>query len=102
MPLAERIGQTWAASAPELRARALSRLLQPLRPLSLVAVASGAFARFLERQPWLGLALTSEDIAAFRGDQVQELSQFVQQIQPVVLNDAWQLLSQGVAVWLGS
>jgi hypothetical protein len=68
-------------------------LLQPLGTLSLVAVASGAFGRFVHRDPAALDASGMHDLARYSGDQVLELARFVQEVNPDTLQQLMRLLA---------
>jgi len=70
------------------RSRFVAALLQPLGPLALVAVASGAFARLLHRAGTLGVSLPIDELAEFSREQVFELARFVEQVSPDALRQA--------------
>ena len=83
------------ANAP-LRAEMLACLLRPLGTLSLVAVASGAFATLLQRDN--GAALVSiplEMAARYSSEQILELTLFVHEVNPSALGQLTALLSVG-------
>lgn len=82
------------ASAP-LRAEMLACLLRPLSTLSLVAVASGAFASLLQRDGGMPGTIPLEMAARYSSDQVLELALYVHDVNPVVLAQLTALLSDG-------
>jgi hypothetical protein len=81
-----------AASAP-LRADMLACLLRPLSTLSLVAVASGAFARLLQRDGSVPEQVPLEDVTRYSSDQIFDLAQFVHEGNPEVLRQLAALLA---------
>src|SRR5512140_1914795 len=81
-----------AASAP-IRADMLACLLRPLGTLSLVAVASGAFARLLQHNGGAPDRVVVEDIAQYSSDQVLELAVFVHEGHPEALQQLASLLA---------
>lgn len=82
-----------AADAP-MRARLLTCMLRPLGTLSLVAVAAGAFAVFLDRTRPREISVTLDDVARFSNEQVFELARFVEQVSPEAMRQAAGLLSE--------
>ena len=81
------------ASAP-LRADMLACLLRPLGTLSLVAVASGAFAGLLQRSGTAPERVLVHDTAQFSSDQILELATFVHEASPVAFEQLTTLLIQ--------
>lgn len=79
------------ASAP-LRADMLACLLRPLGTLSLVAVASGAFARLLQRDGGAPDKVSMEEVARYSSQQVLELARFVYEVNPEALQQLAALL----------
>lgn len=87
------VARLFSTADNSLRARILSCLLQPLGPLGLAAIASGAFASLLGRVysgvPMVGI----EESARYSGEQVYELTRFVEQVQPEALMQVAALLA---------
>lgn len=83
-----------SASAP-LRADMLACLLRPLGTLSLVAVASGAFARLLQRDGVAPDRVPVEDVARYSSAQILELARFVHEVDPDTLEQLAALLTDG-------
>ena len=75
---------------PPQRARLLSRLLAAVGPLALAVVGGGVFAKYASRAGRRATAVSADDAAAATGEQVRELVRYVQQANPVVVD---QLLS---------
>ena len=75
----------YAGAGALQRTRIVATLLQPLGPLALVAVASGAFAGLLHRASGMGAALSVDELAGFTREQVFELARFVEQVSPQAL-----------------
>ena len=82
------------ANAP-LRADMLACLLRPLGTLSLVGVASGAFATLLQHDGAIAGPIPIEMAARFSSDQIRELALFVHEVSPGVLAHLTELLSDG-------
>lgn len=82
------------ANAP-LRAEMLACLLRPLGTLSLVAVASGAFATLLQRDGAARVTVPLEMAARYSSEQILELTLFVHEVNPGALEQLAALLSVG-------
>ena len=82
------------ANAP-LRAEMLACLLRPLGTLSLVAVASGAFATLLQRDGAARVTIPLEMAARYSSEQILELTLFVHEVNPGALEQLTALLSVG-------
>jgi hypothetical protein len=82
------------ASVP-LRAEMLACLLRPLGTLSLVAVASGAFATLLQRDGGALVTIPMEMAARYSSEQILELTLFVHDVNPGALEQLTALLSVG-------
>lgn len=80
------------ASAP-LRADMLACLLRPLGTLSLVAVASGAFAGLLQRGGAVPDSVSLDDVSRYSSDQIRELALFVHEVDPAAIQHIGNLLS---------
>jgi len=76
-----------------MRIRLLDKLLQPLGPLALVAVAAGAFARLLPPERWTGANVRLEDAMRISAPQVFELARYLEQKCPEWLLQLPELLS---------
>jgi hypothetical protein len=83
----------YAGAGAVQRSRIVVTLLQPLGPLAIVAVASGAFAGLLNRVSALGSTLPIDELGNFTREQVFELARFVEQVSP----DALQQVAGAVA-----
>ncbi|MBE0548473.1 MAG: hypothetical protein IH627_12670 [Rubrivivax sp.] len=82
------------ASVP-LRAEMLACLLRPLGTLSLVTVASGAFATLLQRDGAALVTIPLEMAARYSSEQILELTLFVHEVNPGALEQLTALLSGG-------
>ena len=83
--LATLVSGVYRQAGPAQRALLLECLIGVLRPLGLVAVASGAFGNFLSRFPWQHLSVSAEEALRYSADQVYELARFVEQVEPQAL-----------------
>jgi len=71
----------------------LACLVRPLGSLGLVAVASGAFARFLHRGSEARAAIPIEELHRYSTDQIFELARFVEQVSPDAIQQIADLLA---------
>lgn len=92
-PVERLVSRAYRRASGPLRAKLLMCLLRPLGTLGLVAVASGAFGRFLHRGRALPEASAMEAAAHYSGDQVSELARFVQEVSPEALEQLAGLLA---------
>ena len=70
---------------PHQRAKVLECLLRVMSPLALLAVAAGAFARFLPHDLNERLHVSAEQVTQYSAEQVSELASFSLQVDPEVL-----------------
>jgi hypothetical protein len=68
-----------------LRLRVLRRLLLPIGPLALAILGGGVFARYATRARWRELRLSLEDAARVTSGQIYELVRYVEQSDPLVV-----------------
>jgi hypothetical protein len=80
------------ANAP-LRADMLACLLRPLGTLSLVAVASGAFATLLQREDAAPGRVPMDMVARYSSEQILELARYVHEVNPETLEQLAALLT---------
>jgi hypothetical protein len=76
------------------RVSVLTHLLRPLGVLGLVAVASGAFARLVRRDGLMPNTFSAEDKIRYSSEQVRELTAFVHEVDPNVLQPLIEQLTQ--------
>lgn len=81
-PVPRLITRMYTASDAPLRVRLLQRMLDPLGTLGLAAIATGAFAGFLQRRSGEGIRVSVEDVSRFSSEQITELVRFVGQVSP--------------------
>ena len=81
----ELVSQVYQQAPMPLRPRLLECLLRPVGPLALVAIAAGAFRRFLYRLRRNAMPISIEDAARITADHVLELARYVEQSSPDVL-----------------
>lgn len=93
--IARMVSRVWRHAQAPLRADMLACLLRPLGTLSLVGVASGAFATLLQRDGVVPLTIPAEMAVRFSSDQILELALFVHEVHPGTLAQLTALLSDG-------
>jgi hypothetical protein len=82
------------ADAPNsMRMRLLDKLLQPVGPLALGAIAAGAFARLLPPERWTGAHVNLEDAMRISAAQVFDLARYLEQKCPEWLLQLPELLA---------
>ena len=79
------IARLYAAADRPLRAKLVACMVRPLSSLGLVAVAAGAFSRFLFVVDRGGSGISIDDAARFTSEQIVELARFVEQVSPQAL-----------------
>jgi hypothetical protein len=95
--VARLIARVYRAANEPLRADMLGCLLRPLGTLSLVAVASGAFARLLQHDGAAPERVALDEVGRFSSDHVFELAQFVHEESPQALQQVATMLLQDAA-----
>jgi hypothetical protein len=101
----ELVSEVYDQAPVPLRAKLLECLLRPVGPLALVAIAAGAFNRFLYRLSGDAIPVSIEDAARISSGHVLELARYVEQCSPHVLLRIGSLISSspmGVATMSGS
>jgi hypothetical protein len=91
MSVARLISRAYRVAREPLRTRMVERLLRPLGTLSLIAVASGAFGRVLHAK---GAVPGIDEFARYSDRQVLDLAQFVQDVDPAVVQQVIGLLAE--------
>jgi len=81
----ELVSEVYKQAPAPLRAKLLECLLRPVGPLALVAIAAGAFGRFLHRLTGDAVPISLDDAARITSDHVLELARYVQQCSPHAL-----------------
>jgi hypothetical protein len=92
--VARLVSRVYRAANDAMRAEMLARLLRPLGILSLVAVASGAFARLLQSNGVVPDTISTADVVRYSSDQILELTLFVQEVNPDTLQQLAEQLAQ--------
>jgi hypothetical protein len=103
--VARLVSRAYRTASGPLRADILSCLLRPLGTLSLVAVASGAFARLLQYNGASPERVGLDNVSRFSSRHMFELAQFVheenpqamQQVDAPLMQDATSLPSLSMA-----
>jgi hypothetical protein len=92
--LAAIVASAVAQTSLALRARALRRLLMPIGPLALAALAGGAFAKYVAYARWSRFSVSLDDAARFTSSQIVELVRYIEQSNPKVLEQVMVVLSR--------
>jgi hypothetical protein len=87
------VARIYRSASEPMRADMLACLLRPLGTLSLVAVASGAFAGLLQRDGVAPDRVPVEEVARYSSEQILELAQFVHEVNPDALEQLAALLA---------
>ena len=77
----------------QLRARLLQRLLIPIGPLAMTVLAGGAFAKYVEFARRLPVPISMEDAGRVTPGQVAEIARYLEQSDPIVLQQVVVALS---------
>jgi len=77
----------------QLRARLLQRLLIPIGPLAMTVLAGGAFAKYVEFARRLPVPISVEDAGRVTSGQVAEIARYLEQSDPIVLEQVVVALS---------
>lgn len=99
--LAPLVAGLYAEAPPLQRVSLLNRLLRPVGPLALVAIAAGAFANLLPGDHWRNASATLDDAMRLSASQVLELARYVEQKSPESLM-ALPLWLEGNPQWAGT
>ena len=91
--VARLVSRVYGTASEPLRADILACLLRPLGTLSLVAVASGAFARLLQRDGGAPDKVPMDEVARYSNQQILELARFVHEVSPEALQQLGGLLA---------
>ena len=67
------------------RVRMLRRLLLPVGPMALTVLGGGAFAKYAAQARWPRMSISFDDAARVTSAEVYELVRYVQQSNPLVL-----------------
>jgi hypothetical protein len=95
--IARVVSRVYRAANGALRADMLAHLLRPLGVLglvSVVSVASGAFARLVRRDGLVPDTIAAEDIVRFSSEEIRELTVFVHEVNPEALQPLIEQLAQ--------
>ncbi len=85
LDIPELVSRVYRQAPVPLRAKLLECLLRPVGPLALLAIAAGAFARFLYRLQRDAVPISLDDAARITSDHVLELARYVEQCSPDAL-----------------
>jgi len=101
----ELVSEVYEQAPAPLRAKLLECLLGPVGPLALVAIAAGAFGRFMYRLTGNAVPISLDDAARISSGHVLELARYVEQCSPGALLRIGSLIAAspiGVATLSGS
>jgi hypothetical protein len=76
------------------RVRVLRRLLLPVGPMALTVLGGGVFAKYVAQARWPRMSISLEDAARVTSNQVFELVRYVEQSNPIVLQQVLVVLSR--------
>jgi hypothetical protein len=76
------------------RVRVLRRLLLPVGPMALAVLGGGAFAKYAAQARWPRISISFDDAARVTSGQIYELVRYVQQSNPVVLQQLLAVLAR--------
>jgi hypothetical protein len=88
------VARLYTASNQALRVQLLNCLLRPLGLLGAVGAAAGAFSAFVLRRGGQEVMVRAEELNQITTEQVLELARFAEQVNPDVLRQVADLLSQ--------
>jgi hypothetical protein len=88
------VARAFALTSSTSRARVLSRLLAAVGPLALAVLGGGAFVKYLRQGSLSGIAVSVEDAARATSSQVFELTRYVQQSSPEVVEQVLAMLAR--------
>ena len=80
-----------------LRARMLGRLLASVGPMALAVVGGGAFAKYVAQARWPEIPISFDDAARATSAQVHELVRYVQQSNPQLVTQLFDILARDTA-----
>jgi hypothetical protein len=80
-----------------LRARMLGRLLASVGPMALTVVGGGAFAKYVAQARWPEIPVSFDDAARATSAQVYELVRYVQQSNPQLVTQLFDILARDTA-----
>lgn len=76
------------------RVRLLQGLLRPVGPMALAVIGGGAFAKYVAYARWTHLSVSLDDAARVTFSQVYELVRYLEQSNPVVLQQVLAVLAR--------
>ena len=92
------IGRAYDTAPTPVRQTLLEKLLTPLGPLGLVAVAGGLFANLRFRDGWANFSVRPEDVQRIHTEDVIALAAYVQQVSWTAVLDAAKVISASPAM----
>jgi hypothetical protein len=79
------VSRAYTRLRPAQRAGVLHRLLLPVGPMALAVLGGGAFAKYAAQARWSQMSPALEDAARVSSGQVYELTRYLEQSDPLVL-----------------
>ena len=79
------------------RVRVLRCLLRPVGPMALAVLGGGVFAKYIAQARWPRIPVSLEDAAQITSSQVYELVRYIEQSNPVAMQQALAVLSRDAA-----
>ena len=79
------------------RVRVLRCLLRPVGPMALAVLGGGVFAKYITQARWPRMSVSLEDAAQITSGQVYELVRYIEQSNPVAMQQALAVLSRDAA-----
>jgi hypothetical protein len=76
------------------RVRVLRCLLQPVGPMALAVLGGGVFAKYIAQARWPRMSISLEDAAAVTSSQVYELVRYIEQSNPLVVQQVLAVLGR--------
>jgi hypothetical protein len=76
------------------RVRVLRCLLQPVGPMALAVLGGGVFAKHIAQARWPRMSISLEDAARVTSSQVYELVRYIEQSNPLVVQQVVAVLAR--------
>ncbi len=87
------VSDLYAEASEPVRAKLLEHLLQPVGPLAMIAIAAGAFRRFVYRLRRNATPIPVQDTATITSHHVLQLARYIDQSSPSALRHVVSLIS---------
>ena len=79
------------------RVRVLRCLLQPVGPMALAVLGGGVFAKYIVQARWPRISVSLEDAARVTSGQVYELVRYIEQSNPLAVQQVLGVLARDTA-----